>query len=82
MCFAPELPKKWIADRTYDSDPPDARLAERGIERIAPHRPNRRKPRTQDGCKLRRYRRRWKVGRPFAWLSNFDGWWFATSVIL
>jgi len=49
VCFAPELPKKRIADRAYDSDPLNARLAERGIERIAPHRRNRRKPRTQDG---------------------------------
>jgi transposase len=38
---------------------------------IAPHRRNRKKPRTQDGLKLRRYRRRWKVERTFAWLTNF-----------
>ncbi|MFC1812604.1 transposase, partial [Thermodesulfobacteriota bacterium] len=31
----------------------------------------RKKPRTQDGRKLRRYRRRWKVERLFAWLQNF-----------
>jgi len=69
--FAPKLPEKLIADRAYDSDPLDARLAERGIELIAPHRRNRRKPRTQDGRKLRRYKRRWKVERLFAWLGNF-----------
>lgn len=28
-------------------------------------------PRTQDGRKLRRYKRRWKVERFFAWLQNF-----------
>ena len=28
-------------------------------------------PKTQDGRKLRRYRRRWKVERLFAWLGNF-----------
>ena len=38
---------------------------------IAPHRRNRKKKRTQDGRKLRRYRRRWKVERLFAWLQNF-----------
>ncbi len=38
---------------------------------IAPHRHNRKKKHTQDGRKLRRYRRRWKVERLFAWLQNF-----------
>lgn len=36
-----------------------------------PHRRNRKKPRPQDGRKLRRYRRRWKVERLMAWLQNF-----------
>jgi transposase len=61
-----------IGDRAYDSDPLDAALHERGIEMIAPHRRNRKKkPKTQDGGKLRRYKRCWKVERLFAWLSNF-----------
>jgi transposase len=38
---------------------------------IAPHRRNRRRPRTQDSRKLRRYKRRWKIERLFAWLGNF-----------
>jgi transposase len=38
---------------------------------IAPHRSNRKKPATQDGRPLRRYRRRYKVERLFAWLQNF-----------
>ena len=42
-----------------------------GIEMIAPHRRNRKKAKTQDGRKLRRYKRRWKVERLFAWLGNF-----------
>jgi transposase len=42
-----------------------------GIDLIAPHRSNRRKPKTQDRRALRRYRRRWKVERLFAWLHNF-----------
>ena len=66
-----EQPARLIGDKAYDSDPLDAELAAQGIELIAPHRANRKKPRTQDGRKLRRYRRRWKVERLFAWLQNF-----------
>ena len=68
---ASEEPKRLIGDRAYDSDPLDEALAERGIEMIAPHRRNRRRPKTQDGRKLRRYKRRWKIERLFAWLGNF-----------
>jgi transposase len=66
-----QKPQRVIADRAYDSDPLRERLAERRIELVAPHRWNRSKPRTQDGRALRRYRRRWKVERTFAWLGNF-----------
>ena len=69
--FVEEVPRRLIGDRAYDSDPLDERLAAQGIEMIAPHRKNRKKPRTQDGRPLRRYRRRWKVERLFAWLGNF-----------
>ncbi|MGZ3716209.1 MAG: transposase, partial [Ktedonobacterales bacterium] len=41
------------------------------IELIAPHRRNRKRPKTQDGRPLRRYKRRWKFERLFAWLGNF-----------
>ena len=41
------------------------------MELIAPHRSNRSRPRTQDGRPLRRYKRRWKIERLFAWLQNF-----------
>jgi transposase len=64
-------PEHLIGDKAYDSDPLDARLAEQGIELIAPHRANRKKPKSQDGRPLRRYKRRWKVERLFAWLQNF-----------
>jgi transposase len=64
-------PERLIGDRAYDSDPLDAELKDMGIEMIAPHRRNRKKPKTQDGRKLRRYKRRWKVERFFAWLQNF-----------
>jgi transposase len=71
-CFLEELPERLIGDKAYDSDQLDVRLAEeRGIELIAPHKNNRRKQSTQDGRKLRRYRKRWKVERLFAWLQNF-----------
>jgi transposase len=64
-------PEKLIGDKAYDSDPLDAELAVETIELIAPHRRNRKKPKTQDGRKLRRYKRRWKIERLFAHLGNF-----------
>jgi transposase len=60
-----------IADRAYDSDALRIRLAARGIDLICPHRKGRQRRSLQDGRKLRRYRRRWKIERLFAWLSNF-----------
>lgn len=60
-----------IYDAAADSDPLRSRLAKRGIELICPHRKNRKKPATQDGRPLRRYRRRWKVERSISWLQNF-----------
>jgi transposase len=70
--FTEHAPDKLIGDKAYDSDPLDQKLLEkRGIELIAPHKKNRKKPSTQDGRKLRRYRRRWKVERLFAWVQNF-----------
>jgi transposase len=66
-----EKPERLIGDKAYDSDPLEDSLLERGMERIAPHRKNRKKEKTQDGRKLRRYRRRWKIERLFAWLQNF-----------
>jgi transposase len=38
---------------------------------IAPHKSNRKKAPTPDGRRLRRYKRRWKIERLFAWLQNF-----------
>ena len=66
-----QKPQRLIGDRGSDSDPLRRQLAQRDIELIAPHRKNRRKPPTQDGRALRRYRRRWTVERTFAWLGNF-----------
>jgi transposase len=69
--FVNEVPQRLIGDRAYDADPLDAALLQWGIEMIAPHRRNRKRPKTQDGRPLRRYRRRWKIERLFAWLGNF-----------
>jgi transposase len=66
-----QKPERVIADKGYDSDPLRQRLRRRGIELIVPHRKNRRKPPTQDGRALRRYKRRWTVERTIAWLGNF-----------
>lgn len=61
-----------IGDKAYDSDGLDAALWLRHhIDLVAPHRRNRRRPKTQDGRNLRRYVRRWKIERCFAWLHNF-----------
>jgi len=64
-------PARLIYDKAADSDPLRTRLAKRGIELICPHRKNRVKPATQDGRKLRRYRRRWKIERSISWIQNF-----------
>jgi transposase len=69
--FVGAKPERLVGDRAYDSDPLDAFLHTEGIEMIAPHRKDRKKGQTQDGRKLRRYKRRWKVERLFAWLGNF-----------
>jgi len=70
--FTEYAPDKLIGDKAYDSDKLDQQLSDdRGIELIAPHKRNRKRPSTQDGRKLRPYRRRWKVERLFAWLQNF-----------
>ena len=69
--FVADKPRRLIGDRAYDSDPLDEQLRTQGIELIAPHRRNRVRPKTQDGRKLRRYKRRWKIKRLNAWLQNF-----------
>lgn len=68
------LPPRLIADRAWDSIKWQTLLLhERGIELIAPlktkgTRPSRRK---QDKRSLRRYKRRWKIERLFAWMKRF-----------
>jgi len=74
-----QKPVRVIADKAYDSDPLRKRLRQRGIELIVPHRCNRKKPATQDGRALRRYRRRWIVERTNAWLGTSGAWSCATT---
>jgi len=72
--FVEELPRKLIGDKAFDSRPLAERLErERGIQLIAPLRGGIRASRfrKQDGRSFRRYRRRWKVERLFAWLTQF-----------
>ena len=64
-------PQRLLYDRAADSDPLRKRLALRRIELICPHRKNRKRPKTQDGRKLRRYKRRYKIERSISWLFNF-----------
>lgn len=71
--FVAELPPRLIADKAWDAAPLQQRLlTERGIDLIAPkrggERPSRRR---QDGRKLRRYKRRWRIEALFAQLKRF-----------
>lgn len=59
-----------LYDRAADSDPLRTRLKRQGLELICPHRKNRKKRKTQDGRRLRRYKRRWKIERSISWLFN------------
>ena len=68
--FLAQAPERLIGDKAYDSDALAADLADEGIELISPNRSNR-NVKTQDGRPLRRYKRRWKIERLFAWLQNF-----------
>ena len=71
--FIADVPERLIGDKAYDSDRLDNEVLQQfGTEMIAPHREGRRADRvTQDGRPLRRFKRRWKVERLFAWLYNF-----------
>jgi transposase len=68
----PPRPRRLVCDKSYDSDGRRERLLlERDIDLVCPRRKNRKREPRQDGRKLRRYKRRWKVERTFAWLGNF-----------
>jgi len=65
------VPLRVIADKGYDDDGLRADFAEAGMELIVPYRSNRINRPFEDGRKLRRYRRRYKVERTNAWLKKF-----------
>ena len=64
-------PEVLVYDRAADSDPLRAKLKQQGIELVCPHRSNRIKKPTQDGSRLRRFKRRWIVERTIAWMQSF-----------
>lgn len=71
--FTEDVARVLIGDKAFDSSKLAATLAEeRNVELVAPvrggSRPGKRK---QDGRKMRRYKRRWKVERLFAWLKRY-----------
>jgi transposase len=66
-----EIPSIMIGDKAYDSDELDKRLLNKSSVRlIAPNKRNRIQGH-EDGRSLRRYSRRWKIERCFAWLQNY-----------
>jgi transposase len=60
-----------IADKSYDSDPLRDELAANGFIVISPHRRNRVKDPTNDGRRMRRYKRRWIIERTVSWMHSF-----------
>jgi transposase len=66
----PKRPARLVYDKAADADWLRVALGQRGIEQVTPHRSNRRRASLQDGRKLRRYRRRWKIERTISWLGN------------
>lgn len=71
MTADPDTIERLIADKAYDSDRLRLTMGRREIDLIVPHRRNRKRPKIQDGRKLRRYKRRWKIERLIAWLGNW-----------
>ena len=69
--FVKTQPQLLIGDKAYDSDKLDKILKKRKVNLIAPHKTNRKKEKTQDGRQLRRYCKRWKIERLFAWIQNY-----------
>lgn len=59
-----------LADRAYDSDSLREYFAGRGWILVSPHRRGRRRI-SNDGRRMRRYRRRWIIERTIGWLHHF-----------
>lgn len=60
-----------VADKAYDSDPLRERLANEDMILLSPHRRGRSRAPYNDLRRMRRYAKRWKIERLFAWLHNF-----------
>lgn len=60
-----------IADKGYDSHPLKQRLLAKGTRLVSPNLRTRKNNR-EDGRRLRRYKRRWKIERTIAWVGT---WW-------
>ena len=71
MTADPERIERLIADKAYDSDRLRLTMGRREIDLIVPHRKSRKRPALQDGRRLRRHRRRWKIERLIAWLGHW-----------
>jgi transposase len=65
-----EKPSVMVMDRGYDSNAVRNFFIGYGIEPVVPARKNNHHATHQDGRKLRRYKKRWKVERLNAWLQN------------
>jgi IS5 family transposase len=68
-CPLKEFSAILVGDKAYDADKLASKLLARGIRLIAPKRINR-KGSHKDGISHRRFRRRWKIERYFAWRQN------------
>ncbi len=66
-----EKPFYVVADKAYDSDSLRRSMAEEDMILLAPHRSGRARPASHDGRSMRRYKKRWRIERMFAWLQNF-----------
>lgn len=60
-----------LADAAYDSDPLRRELLNGGFRLLSPHRKNRVKPPSNDGRRMRRYKRRYVVERTFGHLKSY-----------
>lgn len=62
-----------LADEGHDCDGSRDVLEAEGFVPVIPHRENRTRPSRDDGRRLRRYGRRWRVERTNAWLHCYRG---------
>lgn len=72
---AVEVPVAWgtplLADKGFDSDDLRDELRQCGYRLLARHRRNRVRASRNDGRRLRRLKRRWRVERTNAWLKTY-----------